>query len=340
MSTSASQFAIVVPVYNVIQYLPEFLDSLDKQTSKAFFVIAVDDGSTDRGGLVLDRFSAAHPWLTVVHLPNAGVSAARNRGLDIVSQVKGVKYLSFVDPDDVLDPEYVASFTESLERTGADLALCLYTDFDRKKETPKVPNLKEIRLDQNGIGAVFFGYEATKAEAPYSSRGLPVKCFRYDKIRDYRFDARLGIAEDQEYFIRILPGLKTAVTVPQYLYRRRLRKSSITHSLRNDSAGLPFLRRFLERPDGLPPAAVRGIERTLVGMWWAAVRFGYGRGDSKALLEADVYYSWIRKYKFSSPLPAQDKKRILFYALGRYILTPYLRFRERDKPRKTKDLFD
>lgn len=327
MSTSASQFAIVVPVYNVIQYLPEFLDSLDKQTSKAFFVIAVDDGSTDRGGLVLDRFSAAHPWLTVVHLPNAGVSAARNRGLDIVSQVKGVKYLSFVDPDDVLDPEYVASFTESLERTGADLALCLYTDFDRKKETPKVPNLKEIRLDQNGIGAVFFGYEATKAEAPYSSRGLPVKCFRYDKIRDYRFDARLGIAEDQEYFIRILPGLKTAVTVPQYLYRRRLRKSSITHSLRNDS-------------DGLPPAAVRGIERTLVGMWWAAVRFGYGRGDSKALLEADVYYSWIRKYKFSSPLPAQDKKRILFYALGRYILTPYLRFRERDKPRKTKDLFD
>ena len=46
MSTSASQFAIVVPVYNVIQYLPEFLDSLDKQTSKAFFVIAVDDGST------------------------------------------------------------------------------------------------------------------------------------------------------------------------------------------------------------------------------------------------------------------------------------------------------
>ena len=75
-------------------------------------------------------------------------------------------------------------------------------------------------------------------------------------------------------------------------------------------------------------------------MWWAAVRFGYVRGDSKALLEADVYYSWIRKYKFSSPLPAQDKKRILFYALGRYILTPYLRFRERDKPRKTKDLFD
>ena len=61
MSTSASQFAIVVPVYNVIQYLPEFLDSLDKQTSKAFFVIAVDDGSTDRGGLIVDRFPAAPP---------------------------------------------------------------------------------------------------------------------------------------------------------------------------------------------------------------------------------------------------------------------------------------
>ena len=89
-------------------------------------------------------------------------------------------------------------------------------DSDRKKETPKVPNLKEIRLDQDGIGAVFFGYEATKAEAPYSSRGLPVKCFRYDKIRDYRFDARLGIAEDQEYFIRILPGDKVTVEMSPY----------------------------------------------------------------------------------------------------------------------------
>ena len=58
-----------------------------------------------------------------------------------MSQVKGVKYLSFVDPDDVLDPEYVASFTESLERTGADLALC-YTDFGPEERNPKVPNLQ------------------------------------------------------------------------------------------------------------------------------------------------------------------------------------------------------
>lgn len=99
------KISVIIPVYNVAKYLPECLDSVLEQTFNEIEVIAVDDGSTDDSGKILEEYAAKDNRLKVIHQKNAGVSAARNAGLDIATG----DYICFVDGDDYLDRN---AFTE------------------------------------------------------------------------------------------------------------------------------------------------------------------------------------------------------------------------------------
>ena len=91
---------IIVPVYNIREYLPACVESLRKQTYEDIEIILVDDGSTDGSGAVCDELAEKFPEIRVVHQANAGASAARNRGLQ---EAKG-ELLLFIDSDDSIDP--------------------------------------------------------------------------------------------------------------------------------------------------------------------------------------------------------------------------------------------
>lgn len=91
-------FSVIVPVYNVKKYVGLTLNSISGQTFTNFEVLVIDDGSTDGSGELLDDIAAKDPRIRVFHQPNAGVSAARNLGLD---EAKG-EWIVFVDGDDAL----------------------------------------------------------------------------------------------------------------------------------------------------------------------------------------------------------------------------------------------
>ena len=90
------KFSIIVPVYNVKDYLGECLDSILSQTYRDFEMILVDDGSTDGSGELCDQYAAQDERIRVIHQSNQGLSAARNNG---IARAKG-EYLMFVDSDD------------------------------------------------------------------------------------------------------------------------------------------------------------------------------------------------------------------------------------------------
>lgn len=94
--------SLVVPVYNVQEYLPECLDSLLGQSFAAIEIILVDDGSTDASGAVCDSYAERDSRIRVVHQRNAGVSGARNAGIRLA---RG-RYLGFVDSDDWVDRDF------------------------------------------------------------------------------------------------------------------------------------------------------------------------------------------------------------------------------------------
>lgn len=91
--------SIIVPVYNVEQYLPRCVDSLINQTYQNLEIILIDDGSPDRCGEICDEYARKDNRIIVAHKPNGGLSDARNKGLDIA---KG-EYVMFVDSDDWID---------------------------------------------------------------------------------------------------------------------------------------------------------------------------------------------------------------------------------------------
>lgn len=109
--------SVIIPVYNTEAYLPRCLDSLLAQTYTDFEIICVDDGSTDNSGRICDEYARKDSRIRVVHIPNGGVSNARNTGLELA---RG-EYILFVDSDDWVEPKHVELL---LPLAGEDLVYC------------------------------------------------------------------------------------------------------------------------------------------------------------------------------------------------------------------------
>lgn len=117
--------SIVVPVYNISGFLSECLESIARQSFEDFEVILVDDGSVDGSGMTCDSICEQDDRFTCIHQDNAGVSAARNAGIEASSG----DLISFVDGDDILHPHYLERLVASLEDSGAEMCLCGHTRF-------------------------------------------------------------------------------------------------------------------------------------------------------------------------------------------------------------------
>lgn len=112
--------SIIVPVYNVEQWLPRCVDSLTVQTYKNLEIILVDDGSNDDSGKICDEYAEKDDRIVVIHKENGGLSSARNAGIKVA---KGY-YISFVDSDDWVLPEFIEKLYSAIIENDCDLAEC------------------------------------------------------------------------------------------------------------------------------------------------------------------------------------------------------------------------
>ncbi|MGL4207873.1 MAG: glycosyltransferase family 2 protein [Candidatus Adiutrix sp.] len=111
--------SIIVPIYDVEQYLEKCLNSLLAQTYLNLEIILINDGSPDNCGAICDKYAAKDKRIVVIHQENGGVSVARNAGL---AAAKG-EYIGFVDPDDWVEPTMFGDLYENLRKNGADVSI-------------------------------------------------------------------------------------------------------------------------------------------------------------------------------------------------------------------------
>lgn len=112
--------SIIVPVYNVSEYISACLESLKKQTYPKCEFILVDDGSTDGSGVVCDEFAKTDARAKVFHQENLGLSGARNRG---IREASG-EYITFVDADDLIKPDYVSYLFSLARKYQSKMSIC------------------------------------------------------------------------------------------------------------------------------------------------------------------------------------------------------------------------
>lgn len=131
--------SVIVPVYNVEPYLHRCIDSLVHQTLKDIEIILIDDGSTDGCGKICDAYAAADARISVVHQENAGLSEARNAGIDRAR----ADYLMFVDSDDWVETEFCEIPYTLAKEQHADLVMFQFRYIRHGKNTRHYPRISD-----------------------------------------------------------------------------------------------------------------------------------------------------------------------------------------------------
>lgn len=210
MDTAVS---LIVPIYNAETYLTACLESVAAQTLfPRTQVLLVDDGSTDASPQICDVYAQKYPNIEVLHRRNAGVSAARNAGLE---QAVG-KYVAFADADDLLWPQMLERLFDAAEDSCAQLCFCAFrcgtADGEQTKGYPFPGNepfgrerLVRYMLSHEDANAL---WNKLFLRAPIVENNIRMTVGR-----------RLG--EDREFILRFLACCDTLCYVPQELYYYR-----------------------------------------------------------------------------------------------------------------------
>ncbi len=213
--------SIIVPVYNVSSYLDQCIDSLLNQTYSNIEIILVDDGSTDSSGSICDQYAKRDGRIIVIHQTNAGLSSARNSGLNAVHG----SYVGFVDGDDFCYPTMYETLYQELTRSQADLAICGYNRLiDEQLVKVKFPYPK--LMDSKNFLASLFNFPKFSAKHVHGSTCVN-KLYPIDLIGDTRFRKTSG-SEDETFLFELSSKLRKVTFIPQNLYVYRLRSGSLS----------------------------------------------------------------------------------------------------------------
>lgn len=211
--------SIIIPAYNIEAYIGRGVQSVCEQTYQNLEIIVVDDGSTDRTGKILDQLAQKDQRIKVIHKENAGVSAARNDGLD---HAHG-DYIGFVDGDDTIAPDMYEFLLENARKYQADISHCGYQMVfpDRRDDYYGTGKIVE-QTSESGVQDLLTG--------ALIEPGLCNKLYKKHLFQEFRLNTKIKINEDLLANYYLFRQAEKAVFEDQMKYFYMVRKSSASTS--------------------------------------------------------------------------------------------------------------
>lgn len=215
-----TKVSIIVPVYNVEQYLRECVDSVLAQTFTDFELLLINDGSTDNSGAICDEYALTDLRVRVCHKKNGGLSSARNAGIELAQG----EYVIFLDSDDYW---YGANSLQSLYALAEDMRVDVvrgeYISINESGE--RINTIKKVK---DGIDHIVLDSASFYISAIAGENFSVLFLFRKDAIKDLRFNEELSIQEDIDFNIRFFSTPHSCCYTQTVFYIYRKRANSIT----------------------------------------------------------------------------------------------------------------
>lgn len=208
------KISVIVPVYNVEAYLERCVESILQQTYAHFELILINDGSTDSSGQICDHLASQYENIKVYHIENAGVSNARNMGIQLATG----SWVTFIDSDDFVTQDYLATLASAVEGVNVGFVIA---------PLHHIKNGIVTDLPSHSGKTELWSTEETMKELLMTTRTsfFPVaKLFKRDLLADEKFNTNYHLAEDALFLTELL--LKTRcscvfIDKPVYYYDHR-----------------------------------------------------------------------------------------------------------------------
>lgn len=224
--------SVVVPIYNVQDYLERCLKSIVGQTYNQLEIILVDDGSSDACPAICDEWASRDKRIKVIHKANAGLGMARNSGLELASG----KYIIFPDSDDYIDSTLVEKCVRAAEKGGLEVVIFGRNDVDENGTVASMP--QEVKKQyfsgdeiKNELIPAMFTYKFGFGVSAWSKL-FSLELFRRNNITF--MSEREIISEDAYFAVELFSAVEKAGVLNERLYYYCKRGNSLTGLFRKD----------------------------------------------------------------------------------------------------------
>ena len=222
--------SIIVPIYNTEKYLHQCLDSILNQTYTNFEVLLVNDGSTDSSGIICQEYVGRDSRFRYFEKDNGGVASARNLGLER----SGGAYITFIDSDDWIEPNYLDVLYTALKENDTDVAISTYKRFAQdgvfyfriySREDDEFLNIGTRSRDS------FLEILPRLGKLDHSFYSISSKLIKRKIIGNLLFDEQISYAEDLNFFFHLYLGVESVVYVRDYTYVYRTHDASTSQNI-------------------------------------------------------------------------------------------------------------
>lgn len=287
--------SVIIPVYNVAEYIGKCIESVVKQTYSNIEIILVDDGSSDSSGCICDEYVKKDNRIRVYHKKNEGVSSARNLGIE----VSNGDLIAFIDSDDYVGDNYLRNLYDDLMNSDADLVvggeiICIenrFKSFGFEKET----------IDNQHYSRLFAVHKLHKHCSPWG------KIFKKKIIQSnfLRFDTDVHLGEDIIFVFQYLVHCKSVMISNSSEYYYLQRDGSLTKRLNSFNSEREGLKAFEKASDMLISKFMLDTDAIKELRQWSVIFYDrmklsvlkYKKMSTQLKLLADFDWTRLKEYK-------------------------------------------